>query len=371
MAQDVVVVFVHGINVDCQDYHASMRDLMTEMLPRDARQYVTFRSVFWADIVRGRQQEYLAYARTKPKSKFRDTWLHKLVIEGLGDAVAYQRAQPTSQRPQPSGASLKSYYCEIQERLTKTICDTATKNDDARPLVFIGHSLGCHIISTYVWDMRKQQIEGAGPSPLERLETFAAFITMGSNMPLFTFTLGAREVFPITHGPDRNKPGFPGSKLTKQVGKQAQWLNFYSKNDPLGYPLKPINEDYDNCERISDIHTRSEGLWRSFLMRGVLRPVLAEKAHSGYWCDRKIAKRSAKLVGNMIYADEIAIYGARMRWILSAARIRARWWQTRTDGTLPCAAHLLVRRNRRRRAIAKEKAPGPTAEALPSPSPPT
>ena len=190
MAQDVVVVFVHGINVDCQDYHASMRDLMTEMLPRDARQYVTFRSVFWADIVRGRQQEYLAYARTKPKSKFRDTWLHKLVIEGLGDAVAYQRAQPTSQKPQPSGASLKSYYCEIQERLTKTICDTAMKDDDARPLVFIGHSLRLpHHFDVRLGHEEGSRSRGRARHPSSVSRRSPAFVTMGSNMPLFTFTL--------------------------------------------------------------------------------------------------------------------------------------------------------------------------------------
>jgi hypothetical protein len=275
--------------------------------------------VFWADIVRGRQQEYLLYAATR--SKLRTTDLHKLVIEGLGDAAAYQK---TKERE-------NSAYYGIQERLRRTIKDASMGPNDARPLVLIGHSLGCHIISSYAWDLHKakaasntpknrigypidremqkaiQQVSSA--SPFERLDTFAGFVTMGSNMPLFTFTFGPQYVYPITK-PHREDvpPAFPGPKLSSAVRDRARWLNYFSRNDPLGYPLKPLNDAYDDESRLDDIHTCSEGLrwcWLR-LMCGPIRQLAAGAAHIGYWTNRKVARGTAGLLRNIILAEEQA-----------------------------------------------------------------
>src|SRR5206468_1166883 len=111
-------------------------------------------------------------------------------------------------------------------------------------LIFIGHSLGCHIISSYVWDMNRlkqytaAEIEAQpseakalweelnDASPIRRLDTLAGLVTLGSNMPLFTFTLGPDQVFPITCVSDRHAalnltPAFPGARLAPHVREQA------------------------------------------------------------------------------------------------------------------------------------------------------
>ena len=31
------------------------------------------------------------------------------------------------------------------------------------------------------------------------------------------------------------------------------WLNYYSVNDPFGYPLKPLNDDYDDERLLTDL----------------------------------------------------------------------------------------------------------------------
>lgn len=308
MLNEVVVVFVHGINVTSQDYYEKMRDRILRAMPRKVRGSVVFRSVFWADIVRGRQQEYMLYARTT--TAFRGGTLHKLVIEGLGDAAAYQK---TWERD-------KSAYFDIQERLRRTLHDAANGPRDERPLVFIGHSLGCHIISSYAWDTHKLKAKEdffnehdgelaerlAVASPLERLDTFAGFVTMGSNMPLFTFTFGPQRVYPITRTTKAERtPAFPGAKLTTAVRKHARWLNFFSANDPLGYPLKPLNDFYDEEPLLSDIHARSEGIMRSILLPGRLRPLNALKAHNGYWTNSKVVRKTARLITELVLAEEM------------------------------------------------------------------
>lgn len=305
MPQDVVVVFIHGINTTCQDYYAPLRDRILKRLPDEIKGNVIFRSVFWADIVRGRQQEYLNYA--KLSTGFRPNGFHRMVIEGLGDAAAYQKTEKRT----------NSAYYEIQARIRKTIRDAALPGYDARPLVFIAHSLGCHIVSSYAWDLHKFKDPCASLSPdlddgtvrflntlasktsFERLDTFAGFVTLGCNMPLFTFTFGPQYVYPMTHAhhPEA-QPAFPGPSLDPNTRAHAHWRNYYSKNDPLGYPLKPLNDAYDNEQRLTDHETNSEG-WKK-----ILGPWAMLAAHSGYWTDPSVAKGAASMLRDLIYASD-------------------------------------------------------------------
>lgn len=317
--QDVVVVFIHGINVTNQDYYVPMRDALLRQLPKADRPHVVFRAAFWADLLRGRQQEYLLFASTQPA--FRPTKLHKMVIEGLGDAAAYQK----------SGIQNSAYY-DIQGRLRKAISDASTGMNDRRPLVLIAHSLGCHIASSYAWDMHKLRYRARiepdtlsssrasfleselwrthpWKSPFECLETFAGFVSMGSNQPLFTFNIGPNFVHPITRSqdPENMSPAFPGSFLDPATRARAQYLNFYSRNDPLGYPLKPLNDAYDDEPLLFDIPTRSEGYFYSILCRGWLRQLIGMRAHGGYWTNRTVVRRSARMLSNIINAGEHAV----------------------------------------------------------------
>lgn len=297
---DVVVVFVHGINVTCQDYYEPMRDRILRAMPKRTRGNIVFRAVFWADIVRGRQQEYLLYAHNS--SEFSSTNLHRLVIEGLGDAAAYQKTRASN-----------SAYRDIQSRLIKVLRDVTLGKDDRRPLVFIAHSLGCHIVSSFAWDMHKAKANLADDtafahddaSPFERLETFAGFVTMGSNQPLFTFNIGPQNVHPITRAlRDGMAPAFPGANLTNAVAAKVKWLNFYSRNDPLGYPLKPLNDAYDREPKLRDVHVSAEGRLRAMLLRGRFRQLCALKAHSGYWTNPTVVREVAAMIDSISRADE-------------------------------------------------------------------
>lgn len=309
MPRDIVVVFVHGINVTSQDYYVAMRDRILDLMPPADREYVTFSPVFWADIVRGHQQDYMLYAEQKQRHMAGNK-LRRLVIEGLGDAAAYQKTPWTA-----------TAYYRIQDRLRNALRHVSNGPNDRRPLVMIGHSLGCHIISTYAWDLHRCKPKNGWPmaftpntfwtcppdSPLERLDTFAGFVTMGSNMPLFAFTFGQQNVFPITHTHpnerDFHHPAFPGANLDPDVAAKAHWLNFFSVNDPLGYPLKPLNDAYDEEPRLTDIHTPSEGWLAALFARFIgFRELMAVRAHSGYWTDCRVARGTAGLLSNIINA---------------------------------------------------------------------
>ncbi len=339
MPQDVVVVFVHGIAVGATGYSKQLEKnilaRMGAMHPADkggekATDYVDFREVFWADIVRNHQSNYIDYAERT--GKLAPTPLHRLVVEGLGDAAAYQKTQRFK----------NSAYYKIQKRVRDKIAEAAGGPNDRRPLIVIAHSLGCHIMSTYAWDLhrykapnveeRLKQLALGKPdddaqteaselydatkafisaiktkSPFERLDTFAGFVTMGCNMPLFTFTFGPQSVFPITQTDDESQaPPFPGDALGWGAKSRARWQNYYSYNDPLGYPLKPLNDRYEKEPLLSDHAVITDGLILRQLGKLVpsWRALTANQAHQGYWTNPDVANGAARLIHGLIHSDD-------------------------------------------------------------------
>ncbi|MFA5958009.1 hypothetical protein [Hyphomicrobium sp.] len=312
MAQPVAIVFVHGIHTFAPGYHAGMQAAIEARLPKRLRDYVTFRSVFWAERVRQRQKEYLdAVAK---KNLFPVTPYRSLVVQGLGDAAAYQKTK----------SFRNSSYYEIQADVRAVLESLDAENLPNRPLIFIGHSLGCHIVSSFIWDVntiknwdetrlvqegeeiREFAVHLKNGSPFRRLDTLAGLVMMGSNMPLFTFTFGPGRILPITSSRDpSDPPAFPGKDLPADMRSRARWLNYYSRNDLLGYPLKPLNDAYANEPLLDDIEVASEG----WFLRGVGRlsqPLVAHQAHTGYWNNRRVVRGAAELITSLATVGEPA-----------------------------------------------------------------
>jgi len=312
MPQHVAVVFVHGIQAENLNFADGMKAKLRGKIPRKLREYVEFQSVFWAGTVRAQQQRFMD--RAANDYDIDPSQMRRFFVEGLGDAAAYQKTR--SRR--------NSAYYAIQDCITSTLSQLELSHPD-RPVIFVGHSLGCHIISSYAWDLNwlkqktPEEIEAEGDpelkklalelrdaSPLRRLDTFAGFVTMGSNMPLFTFTFGPERVYPITSiRPDMERmgvtPAFPGRGLAPGVAAKARWLNFFSKHDLLGFPLKSLNNAYRNEARLLDIPVRSES-WFS-----ALSPTYRfVSAHSGYWTNSTVVRETANLIQAIIEAPGAA-----------------------------------------------------------------
>ena len=309
MPRDVVVAFVHGIYSENASYSNDMQDCLRRALPPRLRPHLKFAPVFWGEIVRPHSRNFLH--QIESQSRLRPTLARRFIVEGLGDAAAYQKTHKRE----------NSAYYLIQQQITETLRRVDAHEDPSRPLVFIAHSLGCHIVSSYAWDIsRMRQMSEAELAewddrhvtrfvramrtwpPMRRLETLAGIVTMGSNMPLFTFSFGPENVFPITRSKDADKkPAFPGSLLPAHVAVGARWLNFYSRRDLLSYPLKPLNNAYRDEARIEDIRVQSEPWWSRVLLPGALG---APHAHSGYWTNRIVIARTAALLAGVIEAED-------------------------------------------------------------------
>lgn len=293
MTRDVCVIVVHGINTDLPGYSSDFQAGVKALLPESMRSNARFREVYWAKPMRDRQKDYLERAGLNDDRK---RW-RKMAVQALGDAAAYQKTRRLKN---------SSYYY-----VQRCILDELDYFDTSppRPVVFVGHSLGAHIVSSFAWDVhqwRQLSDEDVAKepdadlrtlaerirkgSPVTRLETFAGLVTLGSNMPLFTFTFGPDAVFPITM-PKREgwTPAFPGAKLPQSLKDNAKWLNYYSPNDLLGYPLRPLNDAYGAIECLTDIEVKVEG-W-------IPNPY---DAHVKYWTDPRVLAGAAGLIRSII-----------------------------------------------------------------------
>lgn len=295
----LAVIIVHGITTDCVGYSKGFRKNVIARLPKRLRSEVQFFEVFWANRLRQQQNHYVQ--RASEMAGLKIDVLRSIAIRGLGDAAAYQKG----------GASLRdTAYLQIQEDLNQAVRALDDPDRPLRPLMFIGHSLGCHIVSTFIWDTSRlrqvdaqraeeasfrefrytwEELTRENCSPFRRLETLAGMLTVGNNMPLFAFNLAPDKIIPITKAEFENEALFPGRSLTSAQSKAARWINAYDIRDPLGYPLRPLNSDYD-CELIEDQRVRN---WSA------LTPV---GAHRNYWGNWSVASRAANLIRNILEA---------------------------------------------------------------------
>jgi hypothetical protein len=312
MARKIAVLFVHGIYNSSDDFHLPMKTRLERRLPKHLRPYVDYEAANWAPIVRRHQSAYMQ--KLLADRLVDDNAYRWMALQGLGDAAAYQKTRNYR----------NSAYYEIQGVVRAAIDRLDARGEPDRPLLLIGHSLGCHILSTFAWDtytmrrrMADREQEGdvklqefAGylreGSPFRRLETLAGFVTMGCNMPLFTFTFGPDRIVPITKARTPTEhPAFPGVGLTADVKAKARWLNYYSRNDLLGYPLKPLNGEYAAEPRITDIPVVSEGRWKRILTAPF--PAIATyAAHTGYWTHRRVINGTVDLMTDLITAGDPA-----------------------------------------------------------------
>ena len=299
MTRKVAVLFVHGIRTSGQHYSTPFREAVRRRLPKALRGYAVFEEVVWSDIVRGKQTNYLYQLEAmglRPKDAFRE-----FVIQGLGDAAAYTK-----------GSSRAGVYYQIQDRIHAKLATLESQDDPERPLVIVAHSLGCHIVSSMLWDVRKlrhlsPEQQGAEAyssftqdfqnlsqgTPLRRLETVAGLVTFGNNMPIFAFSYPGADIFTVNR-PHGNLPAaFPGERVQGAALDAARWINIYSRRDPLGYPLKPLSPNYAEDDRIEDV---------AYPVEGILSPPFFGmlEAHTKYWRDRYVVKRTSDLVENLI-----------------------------------------------------------------------
>ena len=230
------VLLVHGIGIQGPDWAEgiirALRDAVAQALPRvlgpaappvDAA--VEFEPAYWEEILREREQtleRLLESARGATGSiggllRQLVWWLQhresRFIADYLGDIIGYLH--------QEARKDIQQELCGALERMSRRL-----PGSEKRPLTVVAHSLGTVISSEYVWDRAKARGAAAGFDDAWRFDNF---FTIGSPLALFSLRFGGPEAF-----------GHP----VALEHPRGRWVNLFDANDPVGMPLRPLNEAY-------------------------------------------------------------------------------------------------------------------------------
>jgi hypothetical protein len=236
---EIGVVIIHGMGDPAPDFAAPLISGLTRLLGDDAAA-VAFEPCFWSDILQTSEDEIWRRLEDSPAA-MRLNFVRKWVVGTLGDPTGYLSGYEKRGVP---------VMHTVHQRFAQSLAAVEGRLRDAAraPLVVLAHSLGCVVVTNYLWNIERAAGEvgtnsvstmhaGArevarypfGDSSFQRLETLTGLVTFGCNIPLFLPPALPYECV-----------RFPRPMLPPSLCDSARWLNIYDPYDILGYPLNDI-----------------------------------------------------------------------------------------------------------------------------------
>jgi hypothetical protein len=265
---------VHGMGETPREYAEKMFRNVRERLG-SLGERVDFRSIYYQDILKPNQETVWAKV-SGATTKLHYDDLRRFLLFGFGDAAGLEN------RKEIAG----SVYELAQAAIARQLLGVYRQAPDSA-IVFLAQSLGCQVLSSYVYDAQKAlagepvlagiwkdvdawclRTLGHRLSAAERRFLAAgsctAFVTTGNNIPIFVAAHKTMDIRPIA----RPTPGF-------------EWINIYDPDDALGWPLQPLSPDY---AALVDDRPINAG-------RGMVNWILKSwnpMSHSAYWDDAQV-----------------------------------------------------------------------------------
>lgn len=264
----VALITLHGMGqVDWNYHHALEQGLQQRLGPDWDR--VAFKVVHYAKFLQDPQDILWADMLRDTANELDATRLRKFMLFGFGDAGSLEYSA------HQSGNNTKYMLVQKEIRAVLRQAYVELDRDASRPVVIVAQSLGCQVISNYLWDAGTgkyifQQMAGIGADEQEflRLRSLRHLVSTGCNIPLFISGLDQRVCF------DR-----PNS--------QFEWDNYYDPDDVLGWPLNQLGPSY-HFVRDHDINAGGPlTFWNPL-------------SHSGYWSDGDVLQPLANKLRNLL-----------------------------------------------------------------------
>jgi len=289
----LAVAIIHGVGKQdanfAQGISRELTDRFVGYLPDDVvepRTQIVIEPVHWAPVMQ--KAEEALWKRLKSSGDLNFIKLRQFMVEFGADALAYQ---PLPRR--------RAIYEAIHGIVADKLKALAERAGPSLPLCVIAHSLGSVIASNYLYDLQKGfhylpdvVRQHNTQTPLEMGQTFAFFFTLGS--PLALWALRFRNFGqPIdVPAPDLS---------TRYPNLAGKWINFFDPDDVIGYPLRPLNNDYRRVVK-ADVPVNVGSILTGW----------TPMSHTGYWTDNDVTIPIAKMLADgwkAINADNLSLSG--------------------------------------------------------------
>lgn len=233
MYKKLGIAIIHGMGNQKQDFADEMIDLIknrfslkiANIVPNPSS-FLVFQPIQWSSIFEEREEKLFKDVVLENELNFKG--LRKFTIQYVGDVIAYQQVETSKQN-----------YERVHEYIGKHLNIISSKAGLDAPLCVISHSLGSVIASNYFYDLQAKMNSVTSivneSSPLEKGQTLTLFYTLGTALPLWSLRYH-----------HFNRPiNIPSRELQQYYpGLKGEWINFYDKDDVLGFPLREVDQTY-------------------------------------------------------------------------------------------------------------------------------
>jgi len=263
MAKKLGLIIIHGMGDTQPDFSGDLEKILGQQLGSQIWRDMHLEPVYYQSILQNNQRRVWNDMQFLPPNKLRWSQLRKFMLYGFADASSLEHNSTYD----------NSVYKKTQKIIVESLrrARQFLENKDS-PLIVIAQSLGGQIISNYIWDSQMAKgiwevnnTDYINPSLEEKdfisLKTMRFLFTTGCNIPLFV--AGFDKIIP-----------FDKSKLHPQF----EWKNYYDRDDPLGWPLQPLSDEYNQL--VKDIEIDSG----NFLLNQT------PFSHNEYWTDTDFCK---------------------------------------------------------------------------------
>lgn len=262
MSKKIAVAIIHGIGTQTDDFALVMEEKLKKQFIKRLKKIqpsvtapdaqLVIKPICWANIFE--EPEQILWEKFQ-SSKLDYLQLRNAMIHVLADAIAYQRSP-----------SQKNFYKKIHTKIDEKLFELSQEiEDEEAPLCIIAHSLGTVITSNHFYDLQQgKRMADPLENPLVRGETLTLFYTMGSPIALWSISYDEFDR-PIE---------VPAKRIQERYPNTGEWINFYDKDDIVGYPLQPLY----GSQYVKDRQSAVSGILTGW------NPL----SHNQYWTARQV-----------------------------------------------------------------------------------
>jgi hypothetical protein len=275
-----VVLAIHGMGDTPVNYAENLEQRLARKIGKKWTS-VYFDSIYYADIFQKHQKDI--FTRIKAKDDIDWLGLRQFLLYGFSDAAGFERRANQPDSP----------YEQVQNSILDALDHAYDAAGPDVKIVFAAHSLGCHVISNFIWDAQLTEAKqgawrygGFEDSPphsdldnFRRMKNLKSLYFTGCNIPIFL-------------------AGIPHGKIkaisSRGKGYSFSWKNYFDPDDPLGWPLKNIStrnvkESY-KYEVSEDIAVNVGNVINSW------NPL----SHNNYWSDNDVLNPMAEDIKKLL-----------------------------------------------------------------------
>ena len=269
----LAIVTLHGMGRTERGYESTLRKKVRNGLKTKYHE-VVIKSVFYQNVLQEHQDKLWG----KIGGSVEWDELRKFMLHSFSDASGLET--------NPEGRT--SAYTRTQLEIARTLIDAHASIHKNGQLIVVAQSLGGQVFQNFLWDAQKynsstrgdleapkygfwsdpnsfsQEVKGNSSLSFTGEEidflsgkSLVRFFTTGCNIPLF---IGGHSEQNIQAIASPNPPTF-------------RWLNYYDKDDVLGWPLEELDESYEKLVEDNEIRVGNLFIgWTPF-------------SHGKYWSD--------------------------------------------------------------------------------------